>query len=73
MDNPINEAVAVNPKINYVFASDEDNRIYLFAKELSSEIGKKFNKDFKIIFEFKGSKLENIEYQHPTKSKIAEL
>jgi len=66
---PANEAVAVNPKINYVFAIDEEKRIYLFAKELSSEISKKLNKDFKVLLEVKGSKLENIEYQHPSKNK----
>ncbi|AIQ94307.1 isoleucine--tRNA ligase [Prochlorococcus sp. MIT 0604] len=66
---PANEAVAVNPKINYVFAIDEDKRIYLYAKNLFSEISKKFNKIFKILLEVKGSSLENIEYQHPTKNK----
>ena len=66
---PANEAVAVNPKINYVFAIDEDKRIYLFAKELSSEISNKFNKNFKTLLDVKGSSLEDIEYQHPTKNK----
>ncbi|MBO6978347.1 MAG: isoleucine--tRNA ligase [Prochlorococcus marinus XMU1428] len=66
---PANEAVSVNPKINYVFAIDEEKRIYLFAKDLSSEISIKFNKDLEILFEVKGSCLENIEYQHPTKNK----
>ena len=42
---PANEAVAVNPQIKYVFAIDEEKLIYLFAKELSLEISKKFNKD----------------------------
>ena len=66
---PANEAVAINPKINYVFAIDEEKRIYLFAKDLSSEISNKFNKDMKHLLEVKGAKLENIEYQHPTKNK----
>ena len=66
---PGNEAVAVNSKINYVFAIDEEKKIYLFAEDLSSEISKKFNKDFKVLLEVKGSKLENIEYQHPSKNK----
>jgi len=66
---PANEAVAVNPKIKYVFAIDEEKKIYLFAEDLSSEISKKFNKDFKVLLEVKGSKLENIEYQHPSKNK----
>ena len=30
---PANEAVAVNSKINYVFAIDQEKRIYLFAKD----------------------------------------
>ena len=70
---PANEAVAVNPKIEYVFATDDDNLIYLFAKDLTTEIGKKFKKDFKIILEIKGSNLINIDYQHPTKNKNCRL
>merc|ERR1711991_770795 len=66
---PANEAVAVNPKIKYVFAIDEEKKIYLFAEDLSSEISKKFNKDFKVLLEVTGSKLKNIEYQHPSKNK----
>ena len=70
---PANEAVAVNPKIKYVFAIDEEKRIYLFAKELSSEISNKFNKDLKTLFETKGALLEDIEYQHPTKNKNCKI
>jgi len=66
---PANEAVAVNPKINYVFAIDEDEKTYLFAKDLTFEISKKLNKEFKILLEVKGSSLAGIEYQHPTKKK----
>ncbi len=70
---PANEAVAVNPKINYVFAIDEDEKTYLFAKNLISEISKKFNKEFKIILEVKGSGLADIEYEHPTKKKKCKI
>jgi len=70
---PANEAVAVNPKIKYVFAKDNNKKIYLFAKDLISEIGKKLNKDFKIILEVNGSSLKNIEYQHPTKNKVCKI
>jgi len=66
---PANEAVAVNPKIKYVFAIDEEKKIYLFAEDLSPKISKKFNKDFKVLLEVRGSELENVEYQHPTKDK----
>ena len=37
--------------------------------ELKKIIVVQLNKDFKILLEVKGSKLENIEYQHPTKNK----
>ena len=47
---PANEAVAVNTKIKSVFAIDEEKRIYLFAKDLSSEISKKFNRICSDIF-----------------------
>jgi len=66
---PANEAVAVNQKIKYVFAIDECQQIFLFAKELSSEISEKLNKKFETILEVTGSSLGNIEYQHPTKNK----
>jgi len=66
---PANEAVSVNPKINYVFAIDEEKRIYIFAKDLSSEISNKFKKDFKPLLEVNGANLVDIEYQHPTKNK----
>ena len=69
---PANEAVAVNPSIKYVFASADDD-IYLLAKDLVSEISKKFEKDFKILLEVNGSSLEDTEYQHPTKSKNCKL
>ncbi len=70
---PANEAVAVNPKINYVFAIDEDEKTYLFAKDLIFEISKKFNKAFKILLEVKGASLADIEYEHPTKKKKCKI
>ena len=70
---PANEAVAVNPKIDYVFAIDDKNNKYLFAKDLILKISKKLNREFKILLELKGSKLENIEYQHPTKNKKCKI
>ncbi len=70
---PANEAVAVNPKMNYIFAADENDSIYLFAKDLTSEISEKLNKDFRIILEVKGSSLLDIEYKHPTKNKYCNV
>ncbi len=67
---PANEAVAINPKIDYVLASDTNNKFYIFAKDLLQEITGKLKKQFRIIFEFRGSYLEGIKYQHPTKNKV---
>ena len=67
---PANEAVAVNPKINYLFCTDQLGNIYLFAKELRTEINQKFDKSFIELFQVKGSQLLDIKYSHPTKEKI---
>ncbi len=70
---PANEAVAVNPKINYVFALDENYDLFIFAKDLLEKISIKLSKKFQIICELKGSNLEGIKYQHPIKNKICSL
>ncbi len=41
---PANEAVAINPKIDYLFASDESEKIFLFAKDLLDKLNNKFKK-----------------------------
>ena len=70
---PANEAVAVNLKINYVFALDQNGNIYLIAKDLISKISKKLDKELEVLLDVKGSSLTNIEYQHPTKNKICNI
>ncbi len=70
---PANEAVAVNPEINYIFASDQEKNIYIFAKNLLSDLSEKFKRDFKVLLEIKGSDLVGIKYQHPTKNKICNI
>ncbi len=66
---PANEAAAVNPKVIYVVASDDDN-IFIFAKDLLEIVQEKLNKEFQILFDISGSELEGIEYKHPTKDKL---
>ncbi len=66
---PANEAAAVNPKVIYVVASDDDN-IFIFAKDLLEIIQEKLNKEFQILLDISGSELEGIEYKHPTKDKL---
>jgi len=70
---PANEAVAINPKIDYVFASDESEKIFLFAKDLLDKLINKFKINLEPILEVKGSDLEGIEYTHPIKNKICNL
>ena len=70
---PANEAVAVNPNINYVLTLDEKGYIYLFARALLDVMQNKLNKKLTILFEMKGSELEGIEYQHPIKDKICKI
>ncbi len=70
---PGNEAVAVNPRIDYVFASDQNGNIYLFARDLITEICEKLDKEFNVLLDIKGSLLEGIEYQHPTKNKVCNI
>ena len=70
---PANEAVAVNPKVNYVFALDNNENIYIFAKDLNEIVQEKLNKKFNLLFDITGSELEGIEYSHPTKDKACQV
>ncbi len=66
---PANEAVAVNPKISYVLARENNQNAFIFAKDLLPKISLKLNKKFEIICEINGSSLEGIQYKHPIKNK----
>ena len=70
---PANEAVAVNPKIEYVLGNDEKNNIYIFAKNLLEELTKKLNTKFQIIKTFKGIDIDGMKYKHPTKNKVCSV
>ncbi len=70
---PANEGVAINPRISYVFASDEKDNIYLFAKDLISEICEKLGTTLNVLLDVRGSMLEGIEYRHPTKNKFCNI
>ena len=67
---PANEAAAVNPKVIYVVASDNDENIFIFAKDLLEIVQEKLNKEFHLLFDISGSELKGIEYKHPTKDKL---
>ena len=62
---PFNLAVMVNPELDYV-RTKVDNEIWIVAKGMSpSVIGAVAGKKVDIIEEFKGSKIEGLEYEHP--------
>lgn len=67
---PYNLAVMVNPELEYVRARIEEGKekgqVWILAKTLANVVlTSVFEKKFKIIDEFKGDKLEGIEYEHP--------
>ncbi len=69
---PFNLAVMVNPDINYVRAKVDDE-VWIIAKALSNVvISAVAEKQFSIIEEFKGEKLDGLEYEHPFSDSIKE-
>ncbi len=70
---PANEAASVNPKINYVIASDSECNLFIFAKDLLNLLKNKLQKEFILLSEINGSDLEGIKYNHPVKEKICSI
>ena len=67
---PFNLGVMANPEIEYVKADVEGEK-YIVAKELAEKVfANVIKKGYKIIEEFKGKKLEGLEYEHPFKNEI---
>jgi len=70
---PFNLAVMANPDITYIKAK-VDNEIWIIAKELADRlISQKLSKEYQIIEEFKGKRLEHLEYQHPFDDQIKDF
>lgn len=62
---PSNLAIAVHPDFDYVIIEIKKEK-YIISKKLVDKIVDKFNiLEYKILDEFKGNELENIEYFHP--------
>jgi isoleucyl-tRNA synthetase len=62
---PFNLAIMANPDFTYVKVK-VDNEIWIIAKELASHLIKDvLKKNYKVLEEIKGKKLEGIEYIHP--------
>lgn len=66
---PLNLALMVNPELNYAEVKVGEER-WVIAKNLVQEVlGKAGVKDYEIMREFKGEKLEGRSYHHPLKIK----
>ena len=63
---PYNLAVMVNPELEYVKLETKDKDIYYISKALAHVVlTSVFEKEYKIIEEFKGDKLLGLEYENP--------
>ncbi len=67
---PFNMAVMVNPDLDYVKAKVGDE-VWIVAKALTAFIPAVADKQYEIIEEFKGKKLEGLKYEHPLKDEIS--
>jgi len=70
---PFNLAVMVNPELDYVKA-EVDGEVWIVSKALVNVLVKGLtDKNYKIIEEFKGTKLEGLKYKHPMIDEIPSL
>ncbi|MBW2972839.1 isoleucine--tRNA ligase [Candidatus Woesearchaeota archaeon] len=70
---PFNLAVMVNPELDYVRAKVDDE-VWIISKALVNVLIKGLtDKDYKIIEEFKGDKLEGVHYKHPMIDEIPSM
>ena len=69
---PFNLAVMVNPNLDYVRAK-VGGEIWIVAKALINSLMGVLGKKYEIIEEFKGNKLEGLEYVHPLIEEIPAL
>jgi len=70
---PFNLAVMVNPKLDYIKAEVEGEK-WILAKALAGAVVQAVaDKKLKVVEEFKGNKLEGVEYEHPWGEEISRL
>lgn len=67
-----NLAVMVNPNIDYVKCEVEGEE-WIIAKDLAESFFEIIDKPYRIIEEFKGKKLEGLNYEHPWVNEIKEF
>ena len=62
---PANLAIGVNAKLEYVFAADNNNNLFIVASELLSEVIENIGMHLEIKAKIKGSLLDGVLYKHP--------
>lgn len=71
---PANEAVSVNPKLDYVLVScniAKQHRILVLVKDLLEDVMARYQvSDYQLLGETKGESLENIQLKHPFLDRI---
>ena len=70
---PANLAIAVNAKLQYLFAKDDSGRIILVADSLLKEFNDVIGNKFLPLAKVKGSFLEGISYKNPIINRISEI
>ena len=74
---PANEAVCVNPKLDYVLVScqfDKRQWVLVIAKALIDEVMPRYQvSDYQILAESKGKALEHIQLQHPYLDRVVPI
>lgn len=66
---PFNMAVMANPKVDYV-KLHVDGEGWILAKDRIEPVMNLVKKHYKIVDEFKGKKLNGLEYEHPLKEEM---
>ncbi len=66
-----NLGIMVNPEEDYIKAK-VDNEVWVVAKKLANILISSLDKQYKILDEFKGDKLEGIGYEHPFYEELKE-
>lgn len=62
---PANEAVALNPELDYVLVQTPEERLVLAEKLLSDCMARYGIEDYQVLTQFSGEKLEGVLLQHP--------
>tara|TARA_Y100001968_G_scaffold87923_1_gene78954 strand:+ start:5098 stop:7995 length:2898 start_codon:yes stop_codon:yes gene_type:complete len=68
---PANLAIGVNAKLEYVFASDNQDDLLIVASDLVSEVSNNIGSKLEVKATVKGSSLNGVLYKHPLYDRIS--